>query len=470
MSAFSTAKTILYEKTPFQAVRIVDDATFGVSLIVDGDLNSTSRDEKVYHEALVHPALIASGKPSRVLIGGGGEGATVREVLRHVNVQECVMVDIDERAVNIYKQYLPTWSDGAFDSPRLRLLHDDVANFLRESSDASFDVIIFDLLDPLMEGCDVSFLYTKECYELIASKLAPDGIFVTQSCAVYDEPNTFSAIHNTLKLCFTHVELYSAFIPSFEREWAFNVAHNRPDLQVSKLLIDSYLDDANMSQHLTFYDGATHSRMFLLNKIHRKILSSETRVHEKGNVLPYVEPLIEMTPQNNKACSLDDKGGFLVEYELRASHGIGIFATQFVPKDTHVYECSIGSPLSLSFNRDALGLICERERDFILEYSNYYEKYGWILRADNSRFVNHSFSPNVREEAIEGGLMGTRGVLIAVRDIEIGDEITIDYTEACDFCKMFSAGKDIRHLLPPQTTDDDITSMNDELRYILDKS
>ena len=137
MSAFSTAKTIHYQETPFQAVRIVDDPMCGVSLIIDGDVNSTARDEKVYHEALVHPALIASGKPSRVLIGGGGEGATLREVLRHVNVQECVMVDIDERAVNIYKQCLPTWSDGAFNSPRLRLLHDDVANFLRESSDAS---------------------------------------------------------------------------------------------------------------------------------------------------------------------------------------------------------------------------------------------------------------------------------------------------------------------------------------------
>jgi spermidine synthase len=470
MSAFSTAKTIHYQETPFQAVRIVDDPTFGVSLIVDGDLNSTAQDEKVYHEALVHPALIASGKPSRVLIGGGGEGATLREVLRHVNVQECVMVDIDEIAVNMYKQYLPTWSDGAFNSPRLRLLHDDVANFLRESSDASFDVIIFDLSDPLEEGCDVSFLYTKECYELIASKLAPDGIFVTQSCAVYDEPNTFSAIHNTLKLSFKHVELYSTFVPSFESEWAFNIAHNRPDLQVSKLPIDSYLDDANMSQNLTFYDGETHSRMFLLNKIHRKILSSETHVHENGKVLPYLEPSIEMTAQNTKAWSLDDKGGFLVEHELRASHGIGVFATEFVPKGTHVYDCSIRSPLSLTFSRDDLGLICERERDFILEYSNYYEKYGWILRADNSRFVNHSFSPNIREEAIEGGPMGTRGVLIAVRDIEIGDEILIDYTDACDFCKMFSAGKDIKHLLPPQTTDEDIADMKDELHYILDKS
>jgi len=470
MSAFKTAKTNFYEETPFQAVRIVDDPTFGVSLIIDGVLNSTARDEKVYHEALVHPALIASGKPSRVLIGGGGEGATLREVLRHVNVQECVMVDIDEKAVNVYKQYLPTWSDGAFDSPKLTLLHDDVANFLRESSDASFDVIIFDLLDPLMEGCDVSFLYTKECYNLIARKLAPDGIFVTQSCAVYDVPNTFSAIHNTLKMCFKHVEMYSTFVPSFESEWAFNIAHNRPDLQVSKLPVDSYLDDANISQHLSFYDEETHSRMFLLNKIHRKILSSETHVHEKGNVLPYVEPLIEMTPLNNKAWSLDDKGGFLVEYDLRASHGIGVFAPQFVPKGTLVYDCSIGSPLSLTFSRDDLGRVCERERDFILEYANYYEKYGWILRADNSRFVNHSFSPNVREEANEGGPMGTRGVLIAVRDIEIGDEILIDYTDACDFCKMFSAGKDIRHLLPPQTTDDDIASLNDELHYILDKS
>jgi len=447
-----------------------------VSLIIDGDLRSTARDEKVYHEALVHPALIASGKPSRVLIAGGGDGATLREVLRHINVQECTMVEIDERAVNIYKQYLPTWSDGAFDSPRLTLLHDHVANFLRESSDASFDVIIFDRLDPLIEGRDVSFLYTKECYELIASKLAPDGIFVTQSCAVYDEPNTFSAVHNTLKLCFTHVEMYSAFVPSFKREWAFNIAHSRPDLQVSELSIDSYLENAKLSQDATYYDGTMHSRMFLLHKTHRKILSSETHVHEHGNgVLPYVEPLIELTPHSNKGWCLDDPGGFLVEYELRASHGVGIFAAEFIQQGTHVYECMSSSPLTLTFSRDDLGLICERERhETIMEYGVYTERYGWVLRADNSRFMNHSFSPNLIQEVIVHEPMLTSNVtsaiLVATRDIEIGDEITIDYTTVCDFCKKFRAGEDVLHMIPPQTTEDDITEMKAELHYLLDKS
>lgn len=176
-----------------------------------------------------------------------------------------------------------------------------------------------------------------------------------------------------------------------------------------------------------------------------------------------------MQSERAKAWSLEDKGGFLVDHELKESHGIGVFATQFIPKDTHVYECSLGSPLSLTFSRNELGQLCEKERDFVLEYSNYYEQYGWVFRADNSRFVNHSSSPNVREIAVEGGPMGTRGILVALRDIDNGEEICIDYTQACDFCKKFVAGEDVRYLLPPQTTDEYMKSLKEDLHYILDR-
>ena len=137
-------------KSKFQTVDLVDLQTFGRVLLIDGLIQSSQSDEFVYHESLVHPALLAHPNPKSVYIGGGGEGSTAREVLRHKSVERCVMVDIDEDVVRFCRDHLPENSE-AFKDPRLELIIDD-AKAILEKSPTGFDVIIMDLDDPLEGG------------------------------------------------------------------------------------------------------------------------------------------------------------------------------------------------------------------------------------------------------------------------------------------------------------------------------
>src|ERR1700688_2449360 len=119
-------------RTPFQSVAVLRTAVFGKMLVLDGDTQSSQADEKIYHESLVHPALASVAKRSEVLILGGGEGATLREVLRAPGVRRCTMVDIDGQVVELAKRFLPEWSDGAFDDPRARVIIGDALAFIKD--------------------------------------------------------------------------------------------------------------------------------------------------------------------------------------------------------------------------------------------------------------------------------------------------------------------------------------------------
>jgi spermidine synthase len=105
-------------QTKYQKMEIMDSGSYGRCLVLDGKMQSTVTDEFIYHEGLVHPAMLTHPNPKRVFIVGGGEGATLREVLRHKSVEYCMMVDIDQEVVEKSKELLPEWHQGAFDDPR----------------------------------------------------------------------------------------------------------------------------------------------------------------------------------------------------------------------------------------------------------------------------------------------------------------------------------------------------------------
>lgn len=112
-------------------------------------MQSAAYDEYIYHECLVHPAMLAHNAPGQVFIGGGGELATAREVLRHKTVQRCLMVDIDKTVVDMAREQLPEWGNGCFDDPRLEVVYDDAFARLAMEPDSTFDVIIMDICDPV---------------------------------------------------------------------------------------------------------------------------------------------------------------------------------------------------------------------------------------------------------------------------------------------------------------------------------
>ena len=137
-------RIIAYQRTPYQEMYIVDSGSYGKALILDGKWQSSTVDEFLYHEPLVQPAMILHGSPQRVLLLGGGEGATLREVLRWKTVRRAVMVDIDRDVVDACRLHLPELHLNAFDDPRAEVVIADAVEFVEQTADR-WDVIISDL-------------------------------------------------------------------------------------------------------------------------------------------------------------------------------------------------------------------------------------------------------------------------------------------------------------------------------------
>ena len=264
-------------KTAFQEVEVVDSLQHGRCLLLDGKTQSAEADEFIYHEGLVHPAMVTHPNPVSVFIAGGGEGATLREALAHNTVKRAVMVDLDSEVVEVCVRYLPNHHRGAFDDPRTELHHRDAREYLETTQD-TYDVIIIDLPDP-QEAGPASLLYTKNFYRLLSQRLNPQGVMAVQSepCMV-GNLEAFSAINNTLRSVFPHVYAYHIMVPSFASDWGFNLASLGPNpLALNVQEVDRRLADRGCAL-LRFYDGVTHNGLFALPKHVRTTLENEQRI------------------------------------------------------------------------------------------------------------------------------------------------------------------------------------------------
>lgn len=209
--------------TQFQNVMIADSVNFGRVLVLDGAIQSAEDDENLYHEMLVQPAMLRHANPENVLIIGGGEGATLREVLTHKSVRSATMVDLDQEVVELCKEYLPSWHRGAFDDPRAKLVFQDGRKFVEED-DNLYDVIIIDIVDMLDNG-PAQALYTKQFYQLLKKRLRKDGIVVVQAMEFsFMDTGHHAAVARTLREVFPEVYSYATHIPSFLSSWGFLIA------------------------------------------------------------------------------------------------------------------------------------------------------------------------------------------------------------------------------------------------------
>jgi len=273
----SIKERIYSGRSKFQSIDIVNTGSFGVCLVLDGKIQSSEADEFIYHEALVHPAMITHPRPERVFIAGGGEGATLREVLAHKTVKKAVMVDIDEEVVSLCRRLLPSWHQNAFDDPRTELHFVDARKYLEESSD-KFDVIIIDLVDPLEQG-PARLLYTQEFYEIVKQKLGPAGIMSVQAePAEWTNLDNFTAIANTLSKVFPIARPYQVHVPSFLGLWGFSAASQSLDpSELTPEEIDNRIS-TRISKKLKSYDGLTHQAMFTIPKHIRQQLAASQRI------------------------------------------------------------------------------------------------------------------------------------------------------------------------------------------------
>lgn len=260
-------------RTPFQSVGVIKTPVFGKMLVLDGDTQSAQFDEKIYHESLVHPAMAGAADRSDVLILGGGEGATLREVLRHPGVRRCTMVDIDGQVVELSKRYLPEWSAGAFEDPRARVIVGDALEFLANDRDR-YGVIISDLTEPL-EDSPSNPLFCDGVFRNIKARLAEGGTYVLQaSTAGFHNMSLHAKMARTLRAYYRHVASFYTHVPAFDNDWAFIACSDSVDLaQLDGGTVDAYC--AQLRGENFFYDGITHRRIFSLPLYLRRELAKK---------------------------------------------------------------------------------------------------------------------------------------------------------------------------------------------------
>ncbi|MDI6758006.1 MAG: methyltransferase domain-containing protein, partial [Endomicrobiia bacterium] len=219
-------KFLIRKKTKFQNVILADSASFQRCLILDGEMQSAESDECIYHESLVHPAMMSREAPRKALIMGGGEGATARELLRYKSLEKIVMVDIDQEVVEFCKKYLGKWHRGAFSDKRVELVVDDAKRYV-ETTPEKFDMIISDLPTPV-EGGPAYALYTVEFYKTLKTKLASGGILAIQAGSGNLLQFKFhKMLFSTLRRLFADVKAYYSYVPSFDVPWAFITATDK---------------------------------------------------------------------------------------------------------------------------------------------------------------------------------------------------------------------------------------------------
>ncbi len=203
--------TVLYHwRTEFQDVLIFDNAVFGKVLVLDGVVQLTERDNHIYHEMIAHVPLMAHGAARDVLIIGGGDGGTLKEVLKHP-VERATLVEIDGEVIDLSRRYLPEVSGDAFDDSRADVLIMDGTRYIEQSRE-SFDVIIIDSTDPMGPG---EPLFTPAFYRACRRRLRPGGMIVVQSGAPFFQPKELEMVCGRLAASFAGVRPYLAPVPTY---------------------------------------------------------------------------------------------------------------------------------------------------------------------------------------------------------------------------------------------------------------
>lgn len=279
LAVMARLRAVLFSgATAYQKVEVVESCVFGRSLVLDGKTQSTEADEFVYHESLVHPAMLCHPDPRAVFIGGGGEGGTLREALAHRSVERVTMIDLDAEVVQLCREHLPGHHQGSFDDPRVTLRHEDARGWLAAPGDG-FDVIILDLVDPLEAGT-AYLLYTDEFYRIAQARLNPGGVLVTQSgpAGLPHYRECFTTIQRTLAGVFGHTAAAQVHVPAFQTLWSFTLASDAPLLTRQGAELDAAIA-ARIGKELRHYDAETHRGMFALPKYLRQGMAAETRIN-----------------------------------------------------------------------------------------------------------------------------------------------------------------------------------------------
>ena len=265
---------LLFKKqSPFQKVEVFDTFAFGKALVLDGLVVATERDEAAYHEMLVHPAFTfcntSSIFPKKVLIIGGGDGGTAREVLRYKSVEKVIMIEQDEAVTEAAKAHFEGLAS-ALENPKLQLIFAEANQFLSKNADEKFDIIIVDAADTVQEP-----ILDKTFFQKLYNLLSGNGILATQCDAPRWHQERFVNIIHSLKEVFGFIQENKNVLPYLSSVaslptgmWGFACASKNTELFTAK----SEIQSSDFETELFYYNDEVHTAAFCLPNFIRKML------------------------------------------------------------------------------------------------------------------------------------------------------------------------------------------------------
>ena len=256
-------------QTRFQKMQIYETPHYGKLFRLDGFNMTSEREEFVYHENLVHPALTAHAAPKKVLIIGGGDGGSSEEALKHPSVEQVTMVEIDGDVIEVAKEHFRAVHNGVFDNPKLRVLVEDGMKFVRETQE-KFDLVTLDLNDPMGPA---EALYSTEFFQQLRAILAPGGALTLHIGSPVARPERVAELAQRLNGVFRIVRPYIMYIPLYGSLWAMAVCSDKLD---PKAYTADEIDrriDARKLQELKYYNGETHEGVFALPNFVRDLVT-----------------------------------------------------------------------------------------------------------------------------------------------------------------------------------------------------
>ncbi|WP_213422190.1 polyamine aminopropyltransferase [Bhargavaea massiliensis] len=257
-------QTLHVEQTDFQLLEMAETEEWGNMLFLDGMVMTSERDEFVYHEMVAHVPLFTHPDPKKVLVVGGGDGGVIREVLKHPQVEQAVLVDIDGKVIEYSKQYLPSIA-GKLVDPRVDVRVGDGFMHIAESEN-EYDVIMVDSTEPVGPAVN---LFTKGFYAGISKALKEDGLFVAQSDNPWFKADLIRQVQKDVREIFPVTRLYTANIPTYPSGlWCFTLGSKKHDpLEVK----EERFHDIDTK----YYTSELHRAAFVLPKFVRDLAEGE---------------------------------------------------------------------------------------------------------------------------------------------------------------------------------------------------
>jgi spermidine synthase len=256
-------------QTKYQKMQIYDTPHYGKLFRLDGFNMTSEKEEFVYHENLIHPALTAHAAPKRVLIIGGGDGGSSEEALKHPTVEQLTMVEIDADVITVAKEHFKAVHNGVFDNPRLVVRVEDGMKFVRDTHE-KFDLVAMDLNDPVGPA---AALYSAEFLQQIRATLAPGGALTLHLGSPVAQPARVAELAQRLNSLFRIVRVYTMYIPLYGSLWAMAVCSDKLD---PKAFTADEIDrriEARKLQELRYYNGETHEGVFALPNFVRDLVT-----------------------------------------------------------------------------------------------------------------------------------------------------------------------------------------------------